>query len=70
MAGDEAGPAGAAVLAVLADLRYWSDRGVRIVAVEPGEGDAVRVGVTSHPTTAEQVLAGHYSFPVTCWVSH
>lgn len=59
--------AGETVLAVLADLRYWSDRGVRIVAVEPGDGDGVRVGVTSHPATAERVLAGHYSFPVTCW---
>jgi hypothetical protein len=29
----------------------------------------VRVGVTSHPATAEQVLAGHYSFPVRCWAS-
>jgi hypothetical protein len=66
MAGDEAGTG---VLAVLADLRYWADRGVRIVAVEPGDGDGVRVGVTSHPTTAEQVLAGHYSFPVRCWAS-
>ena len=39
MARDEAAepPAGAAVLAVLADLRYWADRGVRIAAVEPGE---------------------------------
>ena len=39
MAGDDAAepPAGAAVLAVLADLRYWSDRGVQIAAVEPGE---------------------------------
>ena len=62
-------PAGEAVLAVLADLRYWSDRGVRIVAVEPGHDDGVRVGVTSHPTTAEQALRGHYPFPVTCWVS-
>ena len=66
MAGDEAGTD---VLAVLADLRYWADRGVRIVAVEPGDGDDVRVGVTSHPATAEQVLAGHYSFPVRCWAS-
>ena len=60
-------PAGEAVLAVLADLRYWSERGVRIVAVEPGDGDGVRVGVTSHPATAEQALAGHYSFAVTCF---
>jgi hypothetical protein len=67
MEGDEA--AGAGVLAVLSDLRYWSDRGVRIVAVEPGHDDGVRVGVTSHPATAEQVLAGHYSFPVRCWAS-
>ena len=39
MAGDDAAepPAGAAVLAVLADLRYWSDRGVQIAAVEPAE---------------------------------
>ena len=66
MAGDEAGTD---VLAVLADLRYWADRGVRIVAVEPGDGDGVRVGVTSHPATAEQVLASHYSFPVRCWAS-
>ena len=58
---------GAAVLAVLADLRYWADRGVRIAAVEPGEGDGVRVGVTSHPTTAQQALRSHYSFPVSCW---
>ena len=59
MAGDDAAepPTGAAVLAVLADLRYWADRGVRIAAVEPGEGDGVRVGVTSHPTTAQQALA-------------
>jgi hypothetical protein len=63
----DAPPAGEAVLAVLADLRYWSDRGVRIVAVEPGEDDGVRVGVTSHPTTAERVLRGHYSFDVRCW---
>jgi hypothetical protein len=42
---------------------------VRIVAVEPGDGDGVHVGVTSHPATAEQVLAGHYSFPVRCWAS-
>ena len=62
-------PAGEAVLAVLADLRYWSDRGVRIVAVEPDHDDGVRVGVTSHPTTAEQVLRGHYSFDVKCWTS-
>jgi hypothetical protein len=62
-------PAGASVLSVLADLRYWSERGVRIVAVEPGDGDGVRVGVTSHPATAEQALRGHYSFPVTCWAS-
>jgi len=61
--------AGANVLAVLADLRYWSERGVRIVAVEPGAGDGVRIGVTSHPATAEQALHGHYSFPVTCWAS-
>jgi hypothetical protein len=67
MAGEEA--AGTTVLAVLADLRYWSDRGVRIVAVEPGDDDEVLVGVTSHPATAEQVLAGHYSFPVRCWAS-
>jgi hypothetical protein len=59
--------AGSAVLAVLADLGYWSDRGVRIAAVEPGPDDGVRVGVTSHPATAEQALRGHYSFPVTCW---
>jgi hypothetical protein len=62
-------PAGEAVLAVLADLRYWSDRGVRIVAVEPGCGDGVRVGVTSHPTTAEHVLRSHYLFDVRCWSS-
>jgi len=49
MAGEEAGED---VLAVLSDLRYWSDRGVRIVAVEPCEHGEVRVGVTSHPTTA------------------
>jgi hypothetical protein len=67
MAGKEA--AGEDVLAVLSDLRYWSDRGVRIVAVEPGDDGEVRVGVTSHPTTAEQALAGHYSFPVRCWAS-
>ena len=60
-------PASEAVLAVLADLRYWSDRGVRIVAVEPGGDAGVRVGVTSHPTTAERVLSSHYSFVVTCW---
>ena len=67
MADDHAVPAaGAAVLAVLADLRYWSERGLRIVAVEPDGGDGVRVGVTSHPATAEQALAGHYSFAVTC----
>ena len=69
MAGDDAAqpPAGAAVLAVLADLRYWADRGVRIAAVEPGEGYGVRIGVRSHPTTAQQALCSHYSFPVTCW---
>ena len=61
--------AGEAVLAVLADLRYWSDRGVRIVAVEPGDGDGVRVGVTSHPTTAEQVLRSRYPFAVTCFTA-
>lgn len=60
-------PAHAGVLAVLADLGYWADRGVRIAAVEPGEDDGVRVGVTSHPTTAQQALRSHYSFPVTCW---
>ena len=62
-------PAGEAVLAVLADLRYWSDRGVQIVAVEPGDDDGVRVGVTSHSTPAERVLHGHYSFDVRCWAS-
>ena len=69
MAGDDAAqpPAGAAVLAVLADLRYWADRGVRIAAVEPGGGNGVRVGVRSHPTTAQQAMCSHYSFPVTCW---
>lgn len=69
MAGDDAAqpPAGAAVLAVLADLRYWADRGVRIAAVEPGEGHGVRIGVRSHPTTAQQALCSHYSFPVACW---
>jgi hypothetical protein len=69
MAGDDAAepPAGAAVLAVLADLRYWSDRGVRIAAVEPGEARGVRVGVRSHPTTAQQALNSHYSFSVSCW---
>jgi hypothetical protein len=61
--------AGAAVLAVVADLRYWSDHGVRIVAVEPDDGDGVRVGVSDHPATAEQALCGHYSFPVACWAS-
>jgi len=68
-AGDDAAeaPRGAAVLAVLADLRYWADRGVRIAAVEAGQGDGVHVGVTSHPTTAQQALCSHYSFPVTCW---
>jgi hypothetical protein len=70
MAPAEADPqAGAAVLAVLADLRYWSDHGVQIVAVEPDDGDGVRVGVRNHPTTAEQALCGHYSFPVACWAS-
>jgi hypothetical protein len=77
MAGDDVpgstdGPdepaASAAVLAVLADLTYWFEHGVRIVAVEPDAGDGVRVGVTSHPATAEQALRGHYTFPVTCWV--
>jgi len=69
MAGDDAAqpPAGAAVLAVLADLGYWSDRGVRIAAVEPGEGDGVRGGVRSHPTMAQQALGSHYSFPASCW---
>ena len=69
MAGDDAAEpsAGAAVLAVLADLRYWADRGVRIAAVEAGQGDGVHIGVTSHPTTAQQALCSHYSFPVTCW---
>jgi hypothetical protein len=70
MAPAEADPlAGAAVLAVLADLRYWADHGVQIVAVEPGDGDGVRVGVSDHPATAEQALCGHYSFPVECWAS-
>jgi hypothetical protein len=80
MAGDEAaGPqeradgaevpaASSAVLSVLADLTYWIEHGVRIVAVEPDAGDGVRVGVTSHPATAEQALRGHYAFAVTCWV--
>jgi hypothetical protein len=69
MARDEAAepPAGAAVLAVLADLRYWADRGVRIAAVEPGDANGVRVGVRSHPTTAQRALCSHYSFPVACW---
>jgi hypothetical protein len=70
--GDAQRPAGEAVLAVLADLRYWSARGVRIVAVEPAEvdgADGVRLGVTSHPTTAEQALRAHYTFPVRCWVA-
>ena len=51
MAGDDAAqpPAGAAVLAVLADLRYWADRGVRIAAVEPGDGNGVRIGVREPP---------------------
>ena len=70
MARDAAGsPAGESVLAVLADLQYWSQRGVRIVAVEPGDDDGVRVGVTDHPATAEQALTGRYAFPVTCWAS-
>jgi hypothetical protein len=70
MTRDAADPsAGASVLAVLADLKYWSDRGVRIVAVEPGDSDGVRVGVTDHAATAEQALQGHYPFPVTCWPS-
>jgi hypothetical protein len=70
MAPAEADPqAGAAVLAVLADLRYWSDRGVRIVAVEPDDSDGVRVGVSDHAATAEQALCGHYSFPVACWAA-
>ena len=59
--------AGAAVLAVLGDLRYWADRGVRIAAVEPGGENGVRVGVRSHPTTAQQAMRSHYSFSVTCW---
>lgn len=69
MARDEAAepPAGTAVIAVLADLRYWADRGVRIAAVEPGEANGVRVGVRSHPTTAQHALCSHYSFPVACW---
>jgi len=68
MTGDAAASsAGGPVLAVLADLRYWSDRGVRIVAVEPGADDGVRVGVTDHAATAERALQGHYPFPVTCW---
>ena len=69
MARDDAAepPAGAAVLAVLADLRYWADRGVRIAAVEPGDANGVRIGVRSHPTTAQQALRSHYSFPVACW---
>jgi hypothetical protein len=69
MAGDDAAepPAGAAVLAVLADLRYWSDRGVQIAAVEPAEARGVRVGVRSHPTTAQQALNSHYSSSVSCW---
>jgi hypothetical protein len=60
-------PAGESVLAVLADLQYWSERGVRIVAVEPGDDDGVRVGVMDHPATPEQALQGRYPFPVTCW---
>jgi hypothetical protein len=80
MAGDEAGGpderAGGSdgtgptpsVLSVLADLTYWIEHGVRIVAVEPDAGDGVRVGVTDHPATAEQALRGHYAFPVACWV--
>jgi hypothetical protein len=69
MAGDDAAqpPAGATVLAVLADLGYWADRGVQIAAVEPGKGDGVRVGVRSHPSTAQHALGSHYSFPVSCW---
>jgi len=60
-------PAGDSVLALLADLQYWSERGVRIVAVEPGDDDGVRIGVMNHPATAEQALQGHYPFSVTCW---
>ena len=56
----------AAVQAVLADLHYWSDRGVRIALVEPTPDGGVRVGVASQPTTAEHALAGRYDFPVTC----
>ena len=69
MARDEAAepPAGAAVLAVLADLRYWSDRGVRIAAVEPGDATGCGSASRATPTTAQQALCSHYSFPVTCW---
>jgi len=58
----------AAVQAVLADLHYWSDRGVRIALVEPTSGGGVRVGVTSQPITAEQALTARYAFPVSCCV--
>ena len=58
----------AAVQAVLADLHYWSDRGVRIALVEPTPDGGVRVGVASQATTAGHALAGRYDFPVTCCV--
>ena len=69
MARDEAAEprAGAAVLAVLADLRYWADRGVRIAAVEPGD-DERRAGRRQEPPDdGQQAMRSHYSFPVTCW---
>jgi hypothetical protein len=55
-----------AVQSVLADLHYWSDRGVRIALVEPTADGGVRVGVASQPTTAEHALQCRYTFPVTC----